>query len=483
MKQPTLVATAVCLLCLPALAAAESLLEVYQQALQSDPQVREAEFNRNAAEEAAPQARGALLPQITATGSYEDSTSDGNNVFVQRFEDPNTGQEIFLTQNTQRERDSEATQWQVELTQTLFRWDQFVELKRAGKRVAQAYANYEAAQQDLIVRVADRYFNVLAAQDSVSAATASKRAIARQLDQAKQRFDVGLIAITDVQESQAAFDQATADEISAKRNLATAKEFLREITGTYTGDLEAPQRGLPLVLPEPASANDWVATAIEQNLNLQASRLNAEIAQAEINSRRSSHYPTLSLFARVSDIDDSATQALNGGNPDPADFSQRTESVGIQFSIPIYAGGTVSSRVREAIQLHHAAREQLQRVARETERQARDAYLGIETDIARVNALTQSLASSQTALEATEAGLEVGTRTTVDVLDAQRNVFNAFTTLERARYDYLLNVLRLKQAAGTLRVQDLESIEAYLEQRGVDNVPRGIRSPEERSDG
>ena len=215
MKRQSLLAASSLLFLAPVLASAESLLEVYQQALQSDPQVREAEANRDAAEEAAPQARGALLPQITATGSYEDSTSDGNNVFVQSVLDAN-GNPVFVTQNTQRERDSEQKSWQVELTQTLFRWDQYVELKRSGKRVAQANANYEAAQQDLIVRVAERYFNVLAAQDSLSAASASKRAIARQLDQAKQRFDVGLIAITDVQESQAAYDQAIADEIGGK---------------------------------------------------------------------------------------------------------------------------------------------------------------------------------------------------------------------------------------------------------------------------
>ena len=314
--------------------------------------------------------------------------------------------------------------------------------------------------------------------------SAAKRSIARQLDQAQQRFDVGLIAITDVQESQAAYDQAVADEISAKRSLATAREFLREITGVYAGDLEAPQAGLPLVLPEPADAGEWVNTAINQNLTLQASRLNVEIAKAEISSRRSGHYPSVSLYAQYSDFDDDATQELNNtGRIDPADSEQRQESFGIRFSVPLYAGGTTSSRVREAVYLHRAAREQLQRVARETERATRDAYLGVETDMARINALTQSLSSSQTALEATEAGLEVGTRTTVDVLDAQRNVFNAFTSLERARYDYLLNVLRLKQAAGTLRVQDLEAIESYLEIRGPENVPRGIRSVEESPSG
>ncbi len=453
---------------------AESLLEVYQQALQSDPLVREAEANRLAAEEAVPQARGLLFPQLSASGTYSDVTSDGNNVFPQ-FVDDGNGNPVVQILSASSDQESTTTSWQVDLTQTLFRWDQFVGLKQAGKRVAQANANYESAQQDLIVRVGARYFDVLAAQDTLSAAQASKRAISRQLDQARQRFDVGLIAITDVQESQAAYDQAVADEIGAKRALATAKEFLREITGTYSGDLSAPKSELPMLMPVPAIADDWAQTAIEQNLALQASRINAELAKAEISSRRSGHYPSLSLFARVTDDDSDATRSENGSPFQPADSQRGSDIIGVQVQVPIFSGGTTSSRVREAVYLHRAAREQLQRVARETERQARDAFLGIESDIARVNALTQSLASSTTALEATEAGLEVGTRTTVDVLDAQRNLFNAFTSLERARYDYLLNVLRLKQAAGILRVQDLEEIEDWLIPREADAVPQGIR--------
>ncbi len=459
------------LLCGAMPASSESLLEVYQQAIQSDPLVREAEANRMASEEAAPQARGLLFPQLSAQGSYTDSNNDGNSVFTQR--DDATGNVLVLT--TADDRKSETTAWQIDLTQTLFRWDQFVGLKQAGKRVAQANANYEAAQQDLIVRVATRYFSVLASQDSLAAAEASKRAIARQLDQAKQRFDVGLIAITDVQESQAAYDQSIADEIGAKRNLATAKEFLREITGSYSSDLAAPKQDLPLILPEPADADRWVGTAIEQNLSLQASRLNAELAKAEISSRRGNHYPTLDLFARLSDSDTDATASQNGAPFQPADSTRSGDAVGIQVNFPIFSGGVTSSRVKEAVYLHRAAREQLQRVARETERQARDAYLGVESDIARVNALTQSLQSSQTALEATEAGLEVGTRTTVDVLDAQRNLFNAYTSLERARYDYLLNILSLKQAAGILRVQDLEAIETWLVERPANAIPQGIK--------
>ena len=454
--------------------AEESLLEVYQQALQSDPLVREAEANRLAAEEARPQARGLLFPQLTASGSYTDGTTDGNQVFTQRFTD-NQGNEVVQVLTTQQERDAQNLSWQVDLTQTLFRWDQYIGLKQAGKRVAQANANYEAAQQDLLVRVSVRYFSVLAAQDTLAAAEASKRAIARQLDQAKQRFDVGLIAITDVQESQAAYDQAVADEIDAKRNLATAKEFMREITGEYVGDLLAPQAELPMVMPDPPDADAWVLTAIDQNLALQASRLNAELAKDEISSRRSGHFPTLDFFARYSDFDSDATSNLNGLGDQPADSAQQGETIGLQLNVPIFSGGVTSSRVREAVYQHRAAREQLQRVARETERQARDAFLSIESDIARVNALSQALESSQTALEATEAGLEVGTRTTVDVLDAQRAVFNAYTSLERARYDYLLNVLRLKQAAGILRVQDLESIETWLTVRPASAVPTGIR--------
>src|SRR6056297_2262445 len=433
-------------------AGAEFLLEVYQRALQSDPLIREAEANRRATEEAVPQARGLLLPQLSASASESRGTAEGASAFQQVTP---TGETITVTSDFQDES-IETTLWQIELRQTVFRWDQFVGLKQAGKQVARAEANFEAAQQDLILRVTNRYFEVLAAEDALEAAQASKRAIDRQLEQAKQRFEVGLIAITDVQEAQAAYDQAIAEEIAAKRQLASTREFLREITGEYLQNLETPGQQLALESPDPAQEDDWVETAFDQNLALIAARLNAEIARQEIDSRRSGHYPTLDLVASRSDFDREFERSNEGG-PFNDVFNNQTSD-----SIALFSGGRTSAQVREAVHLHRAAREQLQRVARETERQARDAYLGVLAEISRVKALRQALSSSKTALEATQAGFEVGTRTTVDVLDAQQQVFTARTNYRRARYDYLLNVLRLKQAAGILRIQDLEDIDSIL---------------------
>ncbi|MEO1581197.1 MAG: TolC family outer membrane protein [Pseudomonadota bacterium] len=438
---------------------AEDLMDIYQQALQSDPTIREAEANRLANEELVPQARGLLLPQITATAFEQRSESTGDQLFQQA--DPNTGEIVNVTAPFESQN-NEFSQWQIQLTQTIFNWQQIAGLQQAGKRVDEARVTYEAAQQGLLLRVAERYFDVLAAEDSLEASQANREAIAKQLDQSQKRFEVGLIAITDVQESQAAFDQAVADEIAAKRTLATAKYLLTEITGESVGSLAEPEGEIPLLEPEPAVEEDWVRLALEQNLDLVAGRINAEAASKEVSVRRGARYPTLDLVVQRTN-QDSTGERSNAGSPffDTA-FGSDQESIGLQFSVPVFTGLRNGSRVKEAVYLHRAARERVQRLARETERLARDSYLGVLTEISRTKALGQALRSAETALEATQAGFEVGTRTTVDVLDAQRNLFNARTQFLRARYDYLINVLRLKQSAGTLRVQDLEVVNNLL---------------------
>ena len=430
-----------------------SLLEIYQQALQGDPQIHEAEARRLAALEAKPQARGVLLPQVGFGGSWTDSTSSGTSI------EPD-GNASFTSSN-----ESEVTQWQVTLRQSLFRWDQIVNLRRADKTIARAEAIREAAQQDLIVRVAQRYFDVLAAEDRLTSITADRDAIARQLEQAKQRFDVGLIAITDVQESQAAYDQSNANEIGAKRSLATAREFLREITGEYVTDLDAPGDDFPLRNPDPNDETSWVDLSLSQNLNLVASRLDEQLSRDEISFRKNGHYPTLELVASTGERDIKGQQSFNGSPFGPADSSGDSDSIGIQLNVPLFAGGGTSSRVREAVYLHRASREQLQRVTRETERLARDAYLGVLAEGARVRALKQAVSSSETALQATQAGYEVGTRTIVEVLNSQFGLYAAITNYYQSRYEYIMNALRLKQAAGTLQVQDLEQIDQWLKDR------------------
>ena len=443
-------------LCGSATAYSESLLEVYQQALQSDPLIHEAEARRLASLEASPQARGLLLPQLNAGGSWTQGSRSGRN----SFQVPG-GIDVAST-----ESDDESFGWGAELRQTLFRWDQVVGLKQANKLVAKAEIDFEAAQQDLIVRVVVRYFEVLGAEDRLTSIHADRLAIARQLEQAKQRFEVGLIAITDVQESQAAYDISVAAEIQAKRELATARGFLQEITGEYVSMLSAPDEGFPLQSPNPADEGSWIDLAMGQNLSLVSSRFSEEIARDEISFRRTGHYPTVELVANYQESDTDITNQAIDGVPFP-DFEvdNQNDSIGIEFSLPIFAGGRTSSRVREAVYLHRASKEQLQRIARETERQTRDAYLGVLSEISRVNALEQAVKSSSTALEATQAGFEVGTRTIVDVLDSQRTLYIAITNFYQSRYTYIGNVLRLKLAAGNLEVQDLEQIDRFLSDR------------------
>ncbi|MDJ0907726.1 MAG: TolC family outer membrane protein [Woeseiaceae bacterium] len=442
-----IVAAALCVL--PGVASAATLLEIYQQAIQSDPLIHEAEARRLAALEASPQARGVLFPQVSFSGGYTESS----------FENPSA---FFGDQLVDLDVESETTDWTFTARQTLFRWDQIVGLRQADKRVARAEADREAAQQDLIVRVTQRYFDVLAAEDRLRAIHANRTAIARQLEQAKQRFEVGLIAITAVQESQAAFDQAIADEILAKRQLATAREFLREITGEYISDLDAPGDDLPLNSPDPASESAWIDLALSQNLALTSARLDERLARDEISSRRNGHYPTIDLVARAGSTDSTDTRVIDGLGFPSIDSENTTDSISIEFNVPLFSGGVTSSRVREAVYLHRASMENLQRVTRETERQTRDAYLGVLSEISRVQALEQAVESSRTALEATEAGFDVGTRTIVDVLNSQFALFQAMTNYQQSRYDYILNVMRLRQAAGTLQVQDLEALEQFL---------------------
>lgn len=436
-------------------AQAESLLEIYQQALQSDPQIHEAEARHLAALEAKPQARGVMLPQINATGDWNETDVSGSSF------------SFINGETTTFDQSATNTFWGVSLRQSLFRWDQIVNLKRADKTVARAEAVREAAQQDLIVRVAQRYFDVLAAEDRLTSINANREAIARQLEQAKQRFEVGLIAITDVQESQAAYDQSVASEIGAKRTLATARNLMREITGQYISEYDAPADDFPLVNPADDETS-WVELSLAQNLNLVASRLDEQLARDEISYRRNGYYPTLDLVVSTGESTsegDVFSSSSAGNFTNNFDDANDRDVVSLQFTVPLFAGGYNSSRVKEAVYLHRASREQLQRITRETERQARDAYLGVLAEISRVKALDQAVASSTTALQATQAGYEVGTRTIVEVLNSQFSLYVAITNFYQSRYDYIMNALRLKQAAGTLEIQDLEKIDRWLKDR------------------
>lgn len=471
-RGPVVMLGGLSLLGLGTAADAADLMEVYQRAMQNDPQIREADANRLASRESKPQALAALLPQINANGSYEKSEGDGSSTFP--VNDPSTDEIVVLNRDVEDKLTT--TTYQIQLRQTLFRWDQWALLKRADAEVAQAEADYQAAQQDLIQRTAQRYFDVLAAQDTVDAAQATLEAFSRQLEQADKRFEVGLIAITDVQEARAAHDQAAAAVIQAKRNLATSLELLRELTGESFDVLAAPVEDMPLKSPDPENEEQWVTTALEQNLRVISARLATDIAKQDVRVARSGHLPSVDLVAGRSGLEIDGDQTIInpslGTGPEtrtvePADRDNVDDSIGVQVTFPIYSGGATSSRVRQRVYLHRAARERLERANRETERAARDAYLGVLSEMSRVKALRQALESSKTALQATEAGFEVGTRTTVDVLDARRRLFEAQTNYSRSRYDYIINVLQLQLATGTLKIEDLQEVNSYLRERAI----------------
>ena len=443
---------------------AENLIEVYLDAVRGDPLVREAEARRDAALEAKPQARGALLPQVNVNGQYATRDTDGENVFNQLFDpdnNPATDNSVIVPVRSTQSSDSDFWNYQAEITQSLFSWEQWQALKRADSSVAVAEATYRAAQQNLLVRVSQAYFDVLAAEDTLGAAEATLEALTRQLEQAEKRFEVGLIAVTDVQEARAAHDNARAGVIAAKRAVASAQEVLRELTNKDYQSLAKPAEAMPLDKPNPADEQAWVDLALKDNLDVIAARLNSDVASRDVKIAQGGHFPTLELFANRTEYDSQATQT-NNGLTGPADSNQTQDTIGVQVVIPIYSGGATQSRVREQVHLHRAARERLEGAMRSAERETRDAYLGVIAEKARVQALQQAVKSSQTALEATEAGFEVGTRTTVDVLDARRRLFEAQRDFARSRYDYLINIVRLESASGGLKQEDLAAINGYL---------------------
>ncbi len=455
------IALASCALAAPALGQQESLLDIYERALQSDPAVREAEATYLATAEVKPQARSSLLPDLSLSAGRSHSFNESPTGAVIG----GTGQqEAARSTEFQSDRDS----WSIGLTQTIFNWAEYTTLKQADKRVTRAETDFAAARQDLLIRVSTTYFNVLAAEDNLASAVAAREAIARQLEQAQRRFEVGLIAITDVQQSQAAFDDAVATEIDAQRQLATSQEFLREIIGDIVTDLASPIDDLPLLTPEPASAEQWVQAALQNNLALASTRIAADIAQDDIDIQRAGRLPTLSVSAAYNEstTDQLITTFPFNGDPTIRPSLQAPDGYNWELALrfPIYTGGFNRSRIRQSVYTHRAATETLQRIARQTERQARDSYLGVISEISRVRALRQAVESNRTALRATEAGFEVGTQTTVDVLQAQNNLRRVETTYSRSRYDYLLNVLTLKQAAGSLAIGDIEQIDGWLQE-------------------
>ncbi|MGR8947176.1 MAG: TolC family outer membrane protein [Gammaproteobacteria bacterium] len=418
---------------------AEDLLAVMQQAEVNDPVFREAQANTLAIQEGIPQARAeAWLPEL----SFSAGASRVQQSIVLDAAIGSGGDVAFDTRR-----------YRVDLVQPVYHHDRWLRIGQANKRLLQSEYELEAAKQSLVTRTAERYFEVLAAQDNLEFAQAEKESLKGQLEQAQQRFDVGLIAVTDVQEAQAGYDRATANEIQARNQLDIRHEELREITGNYYEELSSLEQEFPLTPPSPADIESWANKAIEQNLEIAAAQTASEIAHEEIRIQYAGHFPTFEI------------RGGHGFNDQGGRFgaTQITQGdIGMEINLPIYQGGRVVSQTREAKHSHQAALERLEQARRAAYRQTRQAYLGVMTQISTVKAFKQAVVSSTTALESTRAGFQVGTRTAVDVVDAERGLFQAKRDYARARYDYILEILRLKEATGSLSPEDLVTTNSWL---------------------
>ncbi|MBT3055376.1 MAG: TolC family outer membrane protein [Candidatus Thiodiazotropha sp. (ex Codakia orbicularis)] len=418
---------------------AEDLITVYQQALQNDPQLQVAKEQLSVARESKSLARSQLLPTIGLGATYDVVRRDLKTLQGVPFDDQSTSHDKALGLN---------------LTQPIYRRDRLLQLEQADSTIAEAEAEYAAAEIDLMVRSTTTYFNILSAEDDLRVAKAEREATGRQLEQAQQRFDVGLIAITDVHEAQAAFDAARASEIAAENSLDNAWEALFEIIGSQPKhDLAKLGEGLALNPPVPNDLQEWSDTAQQQNYSIIAARAGLESLKQEIDVSRSGHYPTLDLVGGY---------AMNRSDSDTATESD-TGTIGLSLEVPIYTGGAVSAQTRQAQANFRASQQGLDQTRRAVNRQVRDAYRGVLSTISQVEALKAATVSAQSALESTQAGYEVGTRTIVDVLNVQRNLFSSQRDYLNSRYSYIINGLNLKSAAGTLSESDLERVNGWLE--------------------
>lgn len=435
------------------------LWDTYQLALNNDPTFAQAEANYEAALEDKPIARAGYLPNVNLSGSRTVTKSSGQIPF---YYDPNTN--TYIQANSSDH--SYTTTYTAQLTQPIFNWSAWQTIEQADASVAQAQAQFVAAQQDLIVRTATAYFNVITARDTLAADHAATLANGKQLDQTKAKYQVGMSAVTDVENAQAAYDQSVANEIAAQQQVINAEESLRAITGEPAGVLQEPVTGMPLRTPDPDNAQKWVETALKQNPNLMAAQAAADAASSNVSIKRSGHYPTLDLILSHNKNDN--TSVYNIDSPGvPPNVSQIQNLYGntamLQLNVPIFSGGGVSAQVTQAERQYDAAMDQVKFVNRQTVQQTRTSYLGVLTGISQVRALQQSVKSNETSLQAMETGMQVGTRTIVDVLLARQNLVTAQTNYAQSRDTYLTSVLQLKQAAGILGPDDLKQINVLLQ--------------------
>jgi outer membrane protein len=426
-------------LAISASVSAADLFEVYELARASDPQLAAAESQRLSVAQGVPLARSALLPQLNGSWDTSRSKSEGT-----------VGGESVSS-------DSRDRGYGVSLSQSIYRHSDYMSLKAARAQAARGISDYDAALDALLYRVAEAYFGVLTAQTNLASAEAEEKAVGRQLEQADQRFEVGLTAITDVHEARARYDGARAAAIQSRNALDDAFEALNELTGKSIEGVKPLKTDLTLSPPEPANAEAWVDTAIANSPAL-ASRQNlVNAADANVKSAWSNHLPYLSLSG-------SYGKTYSGGEAGPFSFiDPESRSLTLSLTVPLFSGGATNARYKQAVYDRDTSADQMEQTRRATVRQTRSAYRAVIAGISEVDARKQALVSAQSALEATQAGFEVGTRTIVDVLLSQQQQFAAEREYARARHGFILSNLQLKQSAGTIDVADIQSVNGMLE--------------------
>ncbi|MEK0361129.1 TolC family outer membrane protein [Pseudomonas sp. CBC3] len=435
----------------PPLSNRTDLVSVYRQAVENNADLAAARAQFKATQEVVPQARAGLLPNLSAGAEMSDTRTD------------------LDTDVGSRSLSRSGTVYQATLSQPIFRAERWFQLQAAEAISEQAALEYSIAEQDLIRLTAQAYFSVLRAQDNLAAAKAEESAFKRQLDQADERFEVGLSDRTDVLEAQAGFDTARANRLITQRQVDDAFQTLFTLTNREYLALEGVEHSLPVLPPTPNDASAWVNTATRQNLDLLAINQAVNAAEETLRQRRAGHAPTVDAVARYSRGDNDSLGFSNTGSMDIPGYSLprytgdvEQSSIGLQLNIPLYSGGLTSSQRREAFHQLTQTEQQRESLRRQVVESTRNLHRAVNTDVEQVQARRQSIISSQSALEATDIGYQVGTRNIVDVLDAQRRLFAAVRDYNNARYDYILDSLRLKQAAGTLNPGDLEDLQRYL---------------------
>jgi len=425
---------------------AADLLQVYKEALLNDPVYASARAAMIAGEEKLPQGRSGLMPVMGVNGSY---LSNDLNEFA-----PN-GVALLGNQTTFSTHYPTMT-YTVSLSQPLFRmanWEQY----QIGKlSVASSEAQFAQAQEDLVLRVAQAYFDVLTSQDALTSIQANKIAITEQLASAKRNFEVGTTTITDTNEAQSRFDLATAQELAAQNDLEIKRTALQQIIGKPPGDLAPLRTGIKLSPPEPARMDKWVESAEHENFNVVGQQIGVEIAQRTIKANRAGHYPTVDLVAQRVHTNQGGTNILL-----PEGVNNQT-TAGVQWNMPIFSGFMVDSKVKEAIALEDKARQDLETTRRAAAQAARQSFLGVSSGLAQVTAYEAAEVSSQSSLDSNLLGYQVGIRINIDVLNAQQQLYTTRQSLAKARYDTIVNGLRLKSAAGSLREDDLLTVNGLL---------------------